>query len=136
MFENLAENLKKAGGGHQRRKLGGGLGAGLADQPDFAGFAKRLEALGVGVTDEAKKQLAEDRRKLSQALYDECPVDTGALRASIVTETTEDGGFSVRVGGGIVTYARPVLARDNFFRRAVERAGIKSERILLTVLDE
>ena len=59
------------------------------------------------------RQTREVARQFADAMRARCPVDTGALRASITVIDTADGAY-VTIGGGEVDYARPVMARNPF----------------------
>ena len=75
----------------------------------------RLASLPEAAREETRA-IAED---LLGALESTTPVRTGALLASERTQRTEDGARLI-IGGGDVTYARPVAARTNFVEEAEE----------------
>jgi len=86
----------------------------------------------------AEKQAASN---IEQKARSDCPVDTGALKASITMSKSKfkDGGYTVAVGKGLdyasyIELGIPKRPGRPFFRRAAQGEGSNFEKEITTIL--
>ena len=73
-----------------------------------------------GSGENVDKELSLITDEFVEALKDEVPVQTGALRDSIESDSPQPGEFNVHIGEGL-TYGPVVAKRDGFVERAKQR---------------